>query len=295
MRKLLTLRWLTAAAMIVVLAIVCFELGEWQLSRLDERRDLNEITRSNLAATPAPVLEIVGAQKLVGEAHDWRTATATGVYDESRQLVIRYRNVSNRRGFEIVTPLRLADGSVLLVDRGFLARGNNSSEVPPIPAAPAGQVTVTGRLRRSERGGDTKGVVPVDGSARLINAPAIAKATGQQLIDGYLLADSQQPAADPAFRQLPAPEIDSGPHFFYALQWFLFALLALGGLVYFTRRDVRGDGKSEPGPAGSGSPAVGSVGPGASETGAPEAVAAATADRGLRPDRGHADGGPGRD
>ena len=55
---------------------------------------------------------------------------------------------------------------------------------------------------------------------------------------------------DPAFGGFPGPEIDDGPHFFYALQWFFFAVLALGGLVYFSRQEVRGDssrtGPTEP-------------------------------------------------
>jgi cytochrome oxidase assembly protein ShyY1 len=53
--------------------------------------------------------------------------------------------------------------------------------------------------------------------------------------------DKQVPANDPAFGAFPGPEIDDGPHFFYALQWFFFALLALGGLVYFSRQEVHGD------------------------------------------------------
>jgi cytochrome oxidase assembly protein ShyY1 len=283
-RKLLSVRWLTAALLIVLLSITCVQLGRWQLHRLDERKARNEVTRANLAAPPVPVTEVVGPDRVVGAAHDWRTAVATGRYDETRQIVIRYRNVGDRPGFEIVTPLVLADGTAVLVDRGFLPRGTDSSAVPPVPPAPAGEVTVTGRLRRSERGGDTNGTMPVDGSARLINGAAIAGATGLRAIDGYLLADQQQPAADPAFKTLPPPEIDSGPHFFYALQWFLFALLALGGLVYFTRGDVRGDSSDAPTGAG-----VDADGP------KREPAGTGSPDRGLRADRGHPDGRAGLD
>jgi cytochrome oxidase assembly protein ShyY1 len=138
------------------------------------------------------------------------------------------------------------------VDRGFLAR--QGAELAPghIPAVPTGEVTVTGRLRRSERGGHTTGGTPDDGTARLINGPDFAKVLKLDLYDGYLTVDRQVPANDPAFSGFPGPEIDNGPHFFYALQWFFFALLALGGLVYFSRQEARGDtsrtsspGKSE--------------------------------------------------
>jgi cytochrome oxidase assembly protein ShyY1 len=282
--RLLNPRWIAAALVILVLAGVCVQLGRWQLHRLDERKARNGVTRTNLAAAPAPLADIVGPQRVVGDQHDWRTAVVTGRYDASKQVVMRYRNVDNRPGFEIVTPLMLADGTGVLVDRGFLAR--QGAELAPgnVPPAPSGEVTVTGRLRRSEQGGHTSGGTPVDGTARLINGPGFGAALHLSLYDGYLTVDRQIPATDPAFGGFPGPEIDDGPHFFYALQWFFFALLAIGGLVYFSRQDVQGDKPTE-GDSPGGSPG----GPD------PEPVAAGPADRGLRADRGHPDGGPGLD
>jgi cytochrome oxidase assembly protein ShyY1 len=235
----MTSRWIGSALVIVILAGACVQLGRWQLHRLDERKARNEVTRSNLAAPPAPLTEIVGADHVIGEQHDWRTATVTGRYDASKQIVVRYRNVNDRPGFEIVTPLVLPDGTALLVDRGFLARQGGELAPATSPSVPTGEVTVTGRLRRSEHGGHTSGGTPVDGTARLINGPDYAKTLGLKLYDGYLATDRQEPPADPAFGKFPGPEIDDGPHFFYALQWFFFALLALGGLFYFSRQDLR--------------------------------------------------------
>ena len=263
--RLLTVRWLAFALAVLVLAGVCIELGRWQMHRLDERRDRNTVTRANLAAASAPVADVLGPDRTVGRDKEWRSVVATGRYDAAHQVVIRYRNVRDQPGFEVVTPLLLADGTAILVDRGFVPRATNSSHVPELPPPAPGEVTVTGRLRHSERGDDSA-TQPVNGQARLINAPAIAASTGLRLADGYMTVDEQVPAQAEGLSGLPGPEIDSGPHFFYALQWFFFALLALGGLVYFAREDVRG-GKSD----------------------------TATQDRGLRPDRRHADRGAGVD
>ncbi|GAA1575009.1 hypothetical protein GCM10009804_34790 [Kribbella hippodromi] len=237
----MNVRWISAALAILVLAAVCIALGRWQLHRLDERKARNTVTRTNLAAAPAPLDQILGPQGVVGDQHAWRTATVTGKYDASKQVVLKYRNVNDKPGFEIVTPLMLPNGKAVLVDRGFLAR--QSSELMPqhVPAVPSGEVTVTGRLQRSERGGHTSGGTPDDGTARLINGPDFAKVLNLNLYDGYLTIDKQEPANDPAFGAFPGPEIDDGPHFFYALQWFFFALLAVGGLVYFTRQGGRDD------------------------------------------------------
>jgi cytochrome oxidase assembly protein ShyY1 len=241
----MNVRWIAAALAIIVLAGVCVELGRWQLHRLDDRKARNAVTRANLAAPPAPIDEIVGPQGLVGDQHAWRTAVVTGRYDASKQVILKYRNVSDKPGFEVVTPLMLSDGKSVLVDRGFLTR--EGSELMPlsVPAVPSGEVTVTGRLQRSERGGSTNGGTPDGGTARLINGPDFAKALGLNLYDGYLTIDKQDPANDQAFGAFPGPEIDDGPHFFYALQWFFFALLAIGGLVYFTRQDSSGERSAE--------------------------------------------------
>lgn len=277
-------RWIAAALVIVVLAGACVQLGRWQFNRLDERKSRNEVTRSNLAAPAAPLAEIVGPQRVVGEPHDWRTAVVTGRYDASKQVVVRYRTVKDRPGFEIVTPLVLADGTAVLVDRGFLPRQGAELAPTAVPPAPTGEVTVTGRLRRSERGGNTSGGTPVDGTARLINGPGYAAALGLTLYDGYLTVDRQEPAADPSLGGFPGPEIDGGPHFFYALQWFFFALLAIGGLIYFSRQDTQGDEAATGGNAdqSGGEPE-------------PVPVRAGPEDRELRPDRGHPDSGPGLD
>ena len=277
----MNIRWITAALGVLLLAGVCVQLGRWQLHRLDERKARNEVTRTNLAAQPAPLDQIVGPASVVGDQHAWRTAIVTGRYDASKQIVLKYRNVQDKPGFEIVTPLVLADGKAVLVDRGFIARQNSELMPLHVPAVPTGEVTVTGRLQRSERGGHTSGGVPDGGTARLINGPDFAKALGLNLYDGYLQVTKQEPANDPAFGAFPGPEIDDGPHFFYALQWFFFALLAIGGLVYFTKQGGRGDSSGDHSgdrsDDDSGDADGGAVERPAARAGAP--------DRGLRADR----------
>lgn len=245
MRRLLTPRWIAFTVVVVVLAGVFVQLGRWQLHRLDDRHHRNAITRTNIGAEPAALGAALGGADKVERSNEWRRVTLTGRYDTAHQIVIRYRNVKDRPGFEIVTPLLLTDGSAILIDRGFVQRDRNSSELPAgVPAATSGEVTVTGRLRHSENG-EREATDAADGHARLINAPAIADATGLRLTDGYVTLDEQNPPPAAGLTALPLPEIDSGPHFFYAMQWFFFALLAVGGLVYFAREELRGDTKRQ--------------------------------------------------
>ena len=138
----MNVRWIAAALAVLVLAGVCVQLGRWQLHRLDERKARNDVTRANLAAPPAPLDQIVGPQGVVGDQHAWRTVVVTGTL---RRVQADRHALPQRRatgpGFEIVTPLMLADGKAVLVDRGFLAR--QGAELAPLQHS-----------RRTDRRGD---------------------------------------------------------------------------------------------------------------------------------------------
>ncbi len=109
-----------------------------------------------------------------------------------------------------------------------------------LPAAPTGQVTVTGYLRRSEHGNDNA-INPIDHRMRLINAPAIGAAMGgQPVLDGYVAQTDIVPAGDGTLKPFVTPELSEGNHFSYALQWFTFSAIAVfGGAVYFIRSDLK--------------------------------------------------------
>jgi cytochrome oxidase assembly protein ShyY1 len=53
---------------------------------------------------------------------------------------------------------------------------------------------------------------------------------------GDLVREHPTPRQAPAL--LPPPETSEGPHLAYAVQWFLFALMALGAFVVLARREA---------------------------------------------------------
>ena len=62
--------------------------------------------------------------------------TVTGRYDPQHEILARARTVNGRVGFEIVTPLVLADGTAVLVDRGWVPPAGAGAATPA--ARPAG-------------------------------------------------------------------------------------------------------------------------------------------------------------
>jgi len=80
-RFLLSRRWVLFALAVVVLAISCYLLGRWQFHRLHDREATNAQTRTNLAASRAPVDEVLGRGRPVPPRDEWRRVTASGTYD----------------------------------------------------------------------------------------------------------------------------------------------------------------------------------------------------------------------
>jgi len=145
----LWLRWALLIIFVAVLGIVFVNLGEWQLDRLAQRRERNATTIANEQKPIRPYEEIF--TRTITDADQWQRVEARGTFDPDHQFVVRYRSNGDADGYEIVTPLHTATGTVL-VDRGFIPRGHGAQIPSTAPAPPAGEVTLVGHVRRSERG-----------------------------------------------------------------------------------------------------------------------------------------------
>jgi cytochrome oxidase assembly protein ShyY1 len=220
---------------VAALAVAFVNLGEWQLHRLGERQERNATTISNERAPVQPYEQVF--TRVVTDADQWRRVSATGVFDGEHQFVVRNRTNGDDRGFEVVTPLRTATGTVL-VDRGFVAIAPGTGIPAAGPPPPIGEVTVVGHVRRNEQG-RSAAVTPVDGSVRLIDSDALQAALGYPVANGFLSAITVTPAQSGGLVPVAPPELSNGPHFWYAMQWFMFAGIGLLGIVVFIRADLR--------------------------------------------------------
>jgi cytochrome oxidase assembly protein ShyY1 len=74
---------------------------------------------------------------------------------------------------------------------------------------------------------------------RLINSEALQPAIGYPVANGFLSAIEMTPPQPGGFVPVGVPELTSGPHFWYAMQWFMFAGIGIFGIVVFIRGDLR--------------------------------------------------------
>jgi cytochrome oxidase assembly protein ShyY1 len=224
-------------------------LGRWQLDRYDARREHNAQARANLSAPAADLASVVPVGGPVRDADVWRTVTAPGRYDVAHQQLVRNRPYHGKPGFHVLTPLVAADGTAVLVNRGWVEAGPSAATAPQVPPPPADQVMVTGRLRASasDRGRRGHGGLPAGQVAR-IDVPAIAVTLPYPLRGGYVEAVSEKPAAAGAPERIEPPELGVGPHLAYGIQWWIFGVIAVIGVVLLFRReldDAKGDQPEE--------------------------------------------------
>lgn len=233
-RVLLRRDWLLALLASVVFAVAAWFLGQWQWHRYEARHERAQLVQAHYDAPPVPVTEVVGDAPL-DPSREWTSVMATGRYDTARTIFVRNRPLEGTYGYEVLVPLRTADG-VVLVDRGWVPNSDEGAAVlPDVPEPPPGEVTVTGWLRRAESEPSEPLPRPQLGT---IDLDAAAHLAGGPVLGGYVVLDEERaggvptpPERRPA--RLDEPTTGTGPHLFYAFQWWAampigFVLVALG-------------------------------------------------------------------
>jgi cytochrome oxidase assembly protein ShyY1 len=232
-----TRRWIGYLSLTIVFAMVCVSLGFWQLARRAEARAEIDRVETNWTSDPQPIENVLPEIGGFDPDDKWMPVELTGTYRTDEQLLARNRPLGGMVGFEVLVPFELADGTVFLVDRGWVPVGDHQDEPDSVPPPPRGEVTVVARLKAGEP--DVVGRSAPNGQVATINLPQIADLVDAPMYTGaYGLLDSERPAADRPIAAVK-PEPDEGPHLSYAFQWFVFALLGFVGLGFAIRQEYR--------------------------------------------------------
>ena len=220
-------RDVVALAVAFAVAAGCVRLGVWQLDRLRQRRERNAVL---LAARTLPPVALAGAVSL-DSVRD-RRVEARGRYDYGQERFWRPRSYEGVPGVDLVTPLRLSDGSAVLVDRGW------------VPSPDAYHVD-----QAAYREGDSAAVLGVAMQAPRARGdvdPAALRDSVPYAVLPFVLQELPPSTAlerplPPGLVRWPMPELSNGPHLSYAIQWFSFALISVvGSLALVRQRAGRG-------------------------------------------------------
>ncbi|WP_018239035.1 SURF1 family protein [Ensifer sp. BR816] len=227
-------------AAVAIAFVVLVSLGTWQVERLYWKEALIAAIAERRSAPPASLGEIE-AIAATGEDIDYRATRVSGVYDHGKERHF-FATHEGRTGYYVFTPLMLADGRALFVNRGFVPFEMKEAATRA-EGQVAGTVTIDGlaRPRLSEK---PSSLVPDNDIAKNIfywkDLDAMARAAGiaaDRVVPFFLDADSSEnPGGLPmgGVTQFDLPN----NHLQYALTWYGLAgaLVVVCGAYAFRHR-----------------------------------------------------------
>ena len=252
-------RFILAVAALLGVVVTAL-LGRWQLSRADlrERMQLAIETKQQLPAleTPALISLMAGSDdgKVVQALH--RSARLRGQWLVEHTVFLDNRQMFGRPGFYVLTPLQLEGSrSVLLVQRGWVARNFVDRNLLPDVPTPQGVVEVNGRLagppprlldlgaaiepvtqRPANAAGNTTSFPPIRQNLDLV---AFAAETKHALMP-LTLMQTEPPSGlivtqpkDGLKREWPRVDSGAAKNYGYAAQWFALSALIAGLYGWF--------------------------------------------------------------
>ena len=239
-------RLIVALAALVAVAATA-RLGWWQLDRAAQKTAIEASMRAR-ARLPALEAQSLARSAEAAAAQHHRAVLLHGQWRPEHTVYLENRQMFGRPGFYVVTPLALADGSAVLVQRGWLPRDSNErTRVREMPGT-AGEVEVqghivppparlyefdaaaTGRIRQNL---NLEAFERETGLSLRPLSVLQANTTGPATAAGTAAAVTAVAAADGLKRDWPAPAADVHKHYGYAFQWFALSALVTGLYVWF--------------------------------------------------------------
>jgi len=239
--KMFSRKWLFTTLLVLSGTAVCIRLGIWQLDRLEQRRAFNAQVETMRAAA---VLDLNQGVPEDIDSMEWRAITVTGKYDFEDQVALRNQYNDDRQyGYHLITPL-LFEGGAVLVDRGWIPADGNADPEDWRKYDEAGQVTVTGQLRLGQVKPVIGGVADPElgpGQSRLdlwnnLNVARISRQIPFPVLPVFVQPNVGGDEMVPPVPSQPVLELDEGPHFGYAMQWFSFATILFVGYPFYLRK-----------------------------------------------------------
>lgn len=238
----------------ILLFIGFFALGTWQVVRRAWKLDLIERVEQRVHA---PAVAAPGPDQwpeLNVAADEYLHVRLVGKFlHEQEALALASTQLGS--GFWVMTPLQQADGTLVLVNRGFIPDGRRDSTADRLMKQPDRIVTITGLLRKSEpNGGFLRKNDAVGNRWYSRDVQAIAEARGLHDVAPFFVdADATAPLLGEIPRGVndgPPPEPVGGltvinfhnNHLIYALTWYALALMIVGAawhVVWDRRRSLR--------------------------------------------------------
>jgi surfeit locus 1 family protein len=217
---------------------ILISLGVWQLHRLAWKEALISEVSARVGAAPVAAPSEAEWSRLEPAQYEYRHVQVAGTYDFAHQaLVFRSLDAPHGRyggpGYLAMTPFKLGDGSIIIVNRGFVPSDKKDAASAQGPANGA-TVDVVGLMRAPEpRNWFTPADNPAEDQWFTRDPAAIAAAMKLDRVAPFTIDADAGP--DPAALPEGGETILAFPnnHFSYALTWFGMAIALAGVFAAF--------------------------------------------------------------
>jgi surfeit locus 1 family protein len=131
--------WMT---LLTLAGVVLFaQLGRWQWHRADEKRAL----AAAFVAGAADFSSELGRRSMV-DLPRYTQLRVHGRYEPEHQFLLDNMTHAGKAGYQVLTPFRLDDGRLLLVNRGWVALpGERRDVLPEVTVSDTGALNIGGR------------------------------------------------------------------------------------------------------------------------------------------------------
>ena len=226
-------KWIAIHVLVITLIVVMLNLADWQWSRHNERKAFNTTLIERFDADTRPLADLLTSGS--PEQIEWLPAEVSGTYLANSDISLVNVSQNGVAGYDAITAMEMTDGTIVLINRGFLPLA------APFPPAPNGQVTLVGRLRASDvRKSGEISEAPTGSLTEVfrIDIDRLAPQLGGELAPVYVQLLKSSPPEDPNLAMIADPTFDNASHLGYTVQWIIFSICAVGTWVALVRREM---------------------------------------------------------
>ncbi len=232
-----TPRWIGFTCLVIVAIIGFGLLSRWQWARAEEHRT-ERISIEQGYVVPGESNNVTGFD-------EFSRVSMIGKFVPASTQLIRQRPLDGGNGYWVMSAFQPQDAppsSLVWILRGWLGASTQANTAPEIPAIPVGTIRLEGVIRLFEVAKDSGQGLPLN----VISAMSPSDLERSAQIPGSTFQNRvvQITASEPtdALIPIPVPSVDEGQNISYAVQWILFALVAIIGWFIFLRREAADEG-----------------------------------------------------
>jgi len=215
-------------------------LGIWQVQRLGWKTDLIAHVNGRIHLPPMPAPPEAEWPDITAACCDYLPVRVKGHFLNDKEVLVNALT-SYGSGYWLLTPLEIADGSVIFINRGFVPM-DRKEQGARTGSQITGETTISGLLRMGEKNSFyPRRNDPSADRWYTRELPAIAKTRGLANVAPYFIDADKTPNAGGI--PVGGLTVISFPnnHFSYAITWFVLAggvFLAAGFVIFSHRKKI---------------------------------------------------------